>query len=100
MASVPGDPSHPPALPGNPPPHVTNLLGGEMPDAVEFHALQLSYPQWKITRAPFGGYRAEHKSETGLQIRYVGGNSVADLASRLLAITSAAEEAQEGKPEQ
>ncbi len=52
-------------------------------------ALRLLYPAWFITRAAFGGYRAEWKTGPGLQIRYVGADSVADLHRRLEVIEAA-----------
>jgi hypothetical protein len=60
-----------------------------IPQSGELAALQALYPGWHITRAAFGGYRAEWKSPSGLSIRYVGGMSVADLHQRLEVIESA-----------
>ncbi len=58
-------------------------------DEAEFDALRALYPGWRINPAMFGGYRAEWKSPTGLSIRYVGAESVADLHRRFETIEQA-----------
>lgn len=55
----------------------------------ELEALRALYAAWHITPAAFGGYRAEWKSVNGLQIRYVGGETIADLHKRLEVIEGA-----------
>jgi hypothetical protein len=65
-------------------------------DDSELAALRITYPAWHITRAAFGGYRAEWKSPDSLQIRYIGGKSVADLHRRLEVIEAARGESESG----
>lgn len=60
-----------------------------IPADPELEALRVTYPGWHIMRSAFGGYRAEWKSESGLEIRYVAGVSVADLRRRLEVIEEA-----------
>jgi hypothetical protein len=52
-------------------------------------ALRALYPGWWITPAPFKGWRAEWKSESRLQIRYIGANTIAELHQRLEVIEAA-----------
>ncbi|MGB6454612.1 MAG: hypothetical protein WBH47_08990 [Streptosporangiaceae bacterium] len=59
------------------------------PSDPELEALRTLYPAWFISRAIFGGLRAEWRSESGLMIRYVGATSVADMHKRLQIIEDA-----------
>jgi len=56
---------------------------------IQLAALRELFPAWFIGPAPFSGWRAEWRSESGLSIRYVGGNTIADLHKRLEVIEAA-----------
>jgi hypothetical protein len=59
------------------------------PEDEQLAALRQLFPGWWIGPAPFKGWRAEWKSESGVQIHHVYGTSVADLHKRLEIIESA-----------
>jgi hypothetical protein len=58
-------------------------------DETQLEALRVTYPAWHITRAAFLGHRAEWKSASGPSVRFVAGESIADLHHRLEIIEAA-----------
>lgn len=73
--------------------HPSDQGPGAAGSSLELAALQQTYPGWWILPHAFGGFRAEWKSESGVQIHYVYGATVAELHKRLEVIEAARAEA-------